>query len=77
MRYRGIINNDFNGIAWADRVTVTTRIAFSGVDHKLLIFLINCLERAFFQAFPAGNTFFGDAHASIRDVFTAIAKAGS
>jgi hypothetical protein len=29
-----VVNNDFNGISWADRVTVAAHIAFGVVDYK-------------------------------------------
>ncbi len=75
--YLRVINNDFNGTSWADRVAIAANIAFGLVDNKLLIMLINCLERAPFPAFPAGNAFFCDANTSKRDVLAAKAKAGT
>ena len=69
--------NDFNGTGWADRVAITAHIAFGVVDNKLLIMLINCLERAPVLAFPAGNAFFCNADPSKRDVLTTKAKAGT
>ena len=69
--------NDFNGTSRADRVAIAAHIAFGVVDNKLPIMLINCLERAPFQAFPAGNAFFCNANTPQRDVLAAKAKAGA
>jgi len=73
----GVINNDFNGTRWADRVAIAAHIAFGVVDNKLLIVLINCLERAPFLTFPAGNAFFCNANTSKRDMLAAKGKAGT
>jgi Na+/H+ antiporter NhaB len=73
----GVIDNDFNGTGWADRVAIAAYIAFGVVDKKLLIMLINCLERAPFLAFPAGNACFCYADTPKRDVLAAKAKAGT
>ncbi len=34
----GIIDNDFDGAGWADRVAIAAHIAFGVVDHELLNF---------------------------------------
>jgi hypothetical protein len=72
-----VVNNDFNGISWADRVTVAAHIAFGVVDYKLFVMFINCLERAPIQAFSAGNAFFSNANTSERDVLSAKTKIGT
>ena len=71
----GVINNDFNRTIWANRVAIAADIASGGVDYKLLVILINCLERAPIPAFPARNAFFCNAHTPERDVLAAKAKA--
>ena len=63
-----VIDDDFNGTGWADRIAITAHIAFGVVDNNLLIMLINCLERAPVLAFPAGNAFFRDANTPEGDV---------
>ena len=73
----GIIDNDFNGTRWTDRVAIAADITFGVVDNKLLVMLINCLEGAPFPAFPAGNAFFCNANTSKRDVLAAEAKTGT
>jgi hypothetical protein len=73
--FRWILNNDFNGVGWANGVAGTAHIAFGVVDNKLFNLFINGLEGAPFPAFPAGTTILCNTNAPEWNLLAAEAKA--